>query len=218
MRCHGIPPPPTRINELTQESQTRCIRLRDDYPWGVKAMLGWVVDGQYSIDFETGLHNQHMTDLDLHIHAYIVADKYDMPSLADYAVEMYISAAASILSEELPSDLPNMATGPMNQRARHITQMPHKKDKSPSAEVDRFFDSVVLLWKHTSSNDPFRRTVLEAIKPCLPKLMRLHMFGTMIAELTGFCTELASSLEDDGLLINAYPRLTGSSSMLSFVY
>lgn len=201
---------------LPQEARNRCIRLRDDYPCGVKAMLSWVVDGQYSIDFETGLQNQHMTDMDLHIHAYIVADKYDMPNLADYAVEMYIFAAAGILSKELPSDLPNMSTGPVNQHARHITRTPHKMDESPSAKVDRFFDSVVLLWKCTGSDDPFRTTVLEIMKPCLPKLMRLRMFGTLIAELTGFCTDLANSLEDDGLAMDARPRLDGSSSMLSF--
>jgi hypothetical protein len=178
-------------------------------------MLGFVVDGQYSIDFETGLHNEHMTTMDLHIHAYLVADKYLMPSLADRAVVLFISDAADILSKELCSDLPRMSTGPVNQWARHITVAPHKVDESPSAQVDRFLDSVVLLWKLTDRNDKFRKAVLEVIKPCLPKLMRLRMFGAMLAELTGFCTDLSKSLEDDGIIVDAYPRITGTA-MLSF--
>ena len=180
-------------------------------------MLNWIVHGKYMIDYDTAIRNKHLNMLDLHVHAYIIAGKYQVPTLADHTVTEYIGLVADILSSKLPSDLPNMFTGPVNPQPRHITTGPAKKDKSAAAEVDRFLNSVVLLWKLTEVDDLFRKAVLEVIKPCLDKLMRLRMFGTMVAEMRGFFKDLANSLEEDGLEIEAiYPRNEEGLPVLAF--
>jgi hypothetical protein len=204
-------------------------------------MLSWLVDGTYTIgkallpsrkfsitdffpphaDFETALHNPHLTILDMHIHAFIAADKYNMPNLADHAVQQYIDRAAYILSQSLPADLPNVSSSGAYPTTfanhRHISLPQEKNDRSISAEVNRFLDSVVLLWKHTNDGHAFRNVVLEVVKPCLHKLARLRMFGCMLAELNGFAKGLRESLMEDGVWVDAYPRLKGNEAMLVFV-
>jgi hypothetical protein len=73
------------------------------------------------------------------------------------------------------------------------------------------------MWKHTRDDHAFRNVVLEVIKPCLHKLARLRMFGCMLAELAGFARALRGSLKDDGVWVDAYPRLQGNSAMVVFV-
>jgi hypothetical protein len=73
-------------------------------------------------------------------------------------------------------------------------------DMCAAAEVSRFLDSTVLLWKNTASRkDSLRREVLEMLKACFIKLMRLKSFQFLLVRLEDFLDDLIESFEEDGL-------------------
>ncbi|KAF2681497.1 hypothetical protein K458DRAFT_309413 [Lentithecium fluviatile CBS 122367] len=179
-----------------REAEDRCIRLKHDYPGAIKAMMHFLVTGYYGLDADLVRQNGFLTMLDLHIHAYVVADKYRIPDLAEYAINEYRKAVADILAQDFGSDMAGANAKP----ERSLVESPHFADWRPSAEVDRFLNSVVLLWKNTPDGiDEMRYTVLELIKPCLAKLARVRMFGALLAELEEFGMDLERSLYEDGL-------------------
>lgn len=75
------------------------------------------------------------------------------------------------------------------------------------AEVSRFLDSVVLLWVHTlSRQDALRKEVLEMIKACFMKLIRLKSFQFLLHNLCEFLHDLYESFGEDGVDIQMLER------------
>jgi hypothetical protein len=90
-----------------QEASTRIIRLRHDFPWAVYAMLDFLKNGCYYLYPLLQKQYPRITMLDFHVHAYIIADKYDIPALSDCAAKSYLRMAADCLVLDWQFDDPD---------------------------------------------------------------------------------------------------------------
>lgn len=70
-------------------------------------MLDFFDSGGYHLYSRLREEYPHITMLDLHVHCYIIGDKYDISSLANYAAVNYLRIAADILSLDWQYDDPN---------------------------------------------------------------------------------------------------------------
>jgi hypothetical protein len=176
------------------EATTRCIRLIGDSPFAVQAMTMFMVRGFYYLHDSFLTKNPRLTILDLHVHAYIIADKYQCPGLSQYAVDEYLRIAARILSSDVStSDL---------QLDRPLEAPRHPMDMSLAADMDQLFDSIVMLWEKPSCGyNAMRTSILNALVLVLPKVMRFKMFGVMIKYLDDFAYDLEKTLEEQGLSV-----------------
>lgn len=212
-------------NPSHQAAHTRCIRLRNDFPYAIVAMLQFIETSNYLFDTNMLIQYPHITLLDLHIHAYLVGAKYEVPRLCEHAGAEYINIAQMILSmgvtadrnsfeTQFSTDAMSITTAPstINSSAPSSTYPAPRdpNDNAPAAVMDRFLDSLVLLWKNTPSrHDALREAVLELIKPELHQLMRLGFFVTMMMELVSFGDDIVQSLEEDGFDVKAVPVPVG---------
>ena len=67
-----------------QESVSSVVELPEDNPWAVELMIMFLYSGTYSI--EGGLFHKN---LELHVKVHVLADKYDIPRLSDFAIVAY---------------------------------------------------------------------------------------------------------------------------------
>ena len=184
--------------------------------------MQFIETGIYTFDPNMRVQHPHITLLDLHIHAYLVGNKYDVPRLCDHAIAEYINIGEMILSLGVTADdtegfedtsanrsVTSFSSSSNDSEAQTILTHPTPRDPndcSPSAIMDRFLDSLVLLWKNTTGrDDEMRAAVLELIKPELSKLMRLRFFVTMMMELVPFGDDIVQSLAEDGFDVMAFP-------------
>lgn len=202
-RC-TITPSKLQLIRLQQEGHTRCIRLRDDFPYAIAAMVQFIENDIYAFDPNMRTQYPHITLLDLHIHAYIVGAKYSVHRLCDHAIDEYLNIGRMILSMGIRV----RDTDTMDFPADHS---PHANTNSPvSSVVNSFLDSLVLIWRNTSHrDDALRDAVLELLKPQLPQLMHLKFFQTLMMEMPGFGDDVVQSLAEDGFDVKAYPVLPG---------
>ncbi|KAI4667433.1 uncharacterized protein J4E79_002120 [Alternaria viburni] len=187
------------------EGQTRCIRVRDDFPYAIAAMIQYIQDGIYIFNPNMRLEYENITLLDLHVHAYVVGNKYDVAKLCDHAIGEYINIVGMVLSMGLPS-------GEDPTDFSHNPEFDHKHiDADPvSSVLNSFLDSLVLVWRNTvDGNDMLRQAVLELLKPHVNQLMRLKFFQTLMMDLTGFGSDLVDSLVEDGFDVQAWPPMGG---------
>ncbi|KAF2439271.1 hypothetical protein P171DRAFT_477035 [Karstenula rhodostoma CBS 690.94] len=191
------------LNGAFKEATTRIIRLRYDFPWAVYAMLDFLQNGCYYMYPLLCKQYPHITMLDLHVHGYIIADKYEVRALADYAAKNYLRIAADTLVLDWKFDDPDSYDDSLSMPC--VYYLPW--DFCAAAEVSRFLDSVVLLWRNTASRqDALRTEVLEMIKACFIKLMRLKSFQFLLANLPDFLHDLYESFGEDGVHIKMLAR------------
>ncbi|KAL5405709.1 hypothetical protein PMIN06_012710 [Paraphaeosphaeria minitans] len=191
------------LNGEFQEASTRIIRLRHDFPWAVYAMLDFLKNGCYYMYPLLCKQYPRITILDLHVHGYIVADKYELPTLADYSAKHYLRIAADTLALNWQFDDPDNYDNALSVPC--VEYLPW--DFCAAAEVGRFLDSVVLLWRNTfSRRDALRREVLEMIKACFVKLMRLKSFQFLLNNLSNFLHDLYESFGEDGVHMSMLAR------------
>ncbi|KAJ4355494.1 uncharacterized protein N0V89_003510 [Didymosphaeria variabile] len=191
------------LNGPFMEATTRIIRLRHDFPWAVYAMLDFLRNGSYYMYPVLQQQYPRITMLDLHVHCYIVADKYDIPALANYAAVNYLRIVADVLALDWKFDDPDFYDESENLPCVNY----HYWDMCAAAEVSRFLDSVVLLWRNTaSSHDALRKVVLEMIMACFIKLMRLKSFQFVFHTFKEFRWDLAESFGEDGLEMSGRKR------------
>lgn len=179
-------------------------------------MVEFVESGMYDFDPDMLVEYPYVTLLDLHVHAYCVGAKYDVPRLCEYAVEEYIGIAAAILGMRDNPDYPPLHTGTVNhlnptyQVYTPPSPTPNDLPTSPAAMLDHFLNSLVLLWRKTPHRaDPLRAAVLELLKPHLNALMQCKFFITMMLEMPGFGDDILHSLADDGFDVTAFPVPVG---------
>ncbi|KAI4607574.1 hypothetical protein J4E83_009470 [Alternaria metachromatica] len=187
------------------EGQTRCIRVRDDFPYAIAAMIQYIQDGIYIFNPNMRLEYENITLLDLHVHAYVVGNKYDVAKLCDHAIGEYINIVGMVLSMGLPS-------GEDPTDFSHNPEFDHKHiDADPvSSVLNSFLDSLVLVWRNTiDGNDMLRQAILELLKPHINQLMRLKFFQTLMMDLTGFGSDLIGSLAEDGFDVQTWPAMGG---------
>jgi hypothetical protein len=192
---------------MSQEGQTRCIRVRDDFPYAIAAMICYIEDGIYTFNPNMRLEYANITLLDLHVHAYVVGNKYDVTRLCDHAIGEYLNIARMVLSMGItPSEDPtDFSDSIFNGDHKH-------PDASPvSSVLNSFLDSLVLIWRNTSdATDMLRQGVLELLKPHINQLMRLKFFQTLMMEMVDFGDDLMHSLAEDGFDIQTFATMGGS--------
>ncbi|KAF1941361.1 hypothetical protein EJ02DRAFT_423075 [Clathrospora elynae] len=206
------------LDSLFIEGHTRCIRLRDDFPYAITALVHFIEMGIYVFNPQMRVQYPNITLLDLHIHAYIVGSKYELPRLCEHAISEYINVCEMILSMGItpdPIDSNSNALVPMygfsNDATDPATQPTFSSAPDPTANAvsnifNTFLDSLVLLWRNTHHrNDPLRQAVLELIKPELNKFMKVRFFTTLMMEMVGFGDDVMHSLAEDGFDIKAVP-------------
>ncbi|CAI6340914.1 unnamed protein product [Periconia digitata] len=170
------------FNGQFQGSRTGKIRLRGDFPYGVKAMIMFLKEGYYSFDPLALKHYPRLTMLDMHVHAYILANKYMIPTLAQHAISAYVQIAHRILKDYVQYHISLVSHTWLNVRS-----LGHHRDDTPVGEVEQLLESMSLLWKNTVDPlDAMRFAVLDVIAPFLNKLARLKIFAMMCLHLDGF--------------------------------
>jgi hypothetical protein len=178
----------------------RIIRLRDDFPYAIRALIEFIDTDKYT--FQTIMHAEYptVTMLDLHIHAYLAGAKYAVPRLCERAVKQYIALGDMCLQMDFDPTMRNhidvMAVDPAHPPPSPISGM---------AIVKCFLESFALLWRNTPHRfDAMRAAVLELIKHYLTPLSRLPLFAMLMRELDGFARDVEESLGDDGLEATTY--------------
>jgi hypothetical protein len=173
-------------------------------------MIQFVEDGIYVFNQDMREQYPNITLLDLHVHAYVVGAKYDLPALCEHAVDEYVNVAGMVMSMGIPPDMSPSS----NDSSNFPSNMPTGLDeasKDPSinpatAVFNSFLDSLTLIWRNTPNrDDALRQAVLELIKPEINTLMRLSFFQTLMQDMVGFCDDIMYSLEDDGFDVLAFP-------------
>ncbi|EUC49647.1 hypothetical protein COCMIDRAFT_1682 [Bipolaris oryzae ATCC 44560] len=169
---------------------THCLRLRNDFPLAIAAMIRFLESGAYALDPMMRTQCPNLTLFDLHIHAYVLGTKYDMRKLCDYAINQYVDLGRRILDK---------SSGYVHQ----ITGL-------VSPGVNSFLDSLVLIWRNTrDSEDALRQAALELVKVKINRLLRVRFFQTLLWELPGFGNDVVASLQEDGFDVKALPVRAG---------
>ncbi|KAF3052143.1 hypothetical protein E8E11_011421 [Didymella keratinophila] len=187
---------------------TRCIRLRNDFPYAVTTMFHFIETGNYMFDQRAFAAYPLLTVLDFHVHTYLAGSKYGLAAFRDNAINAYVGIAGHELelgflltSRNQLSDAQIFMPGfpvmpPLDARA---------DGEATITPTDRFLNSLVLLWRNTQSRlDALRKAALELIKRNFGKLLRVPFFVTLLQEIVGFGDDIVASLGDDGFEVKAF--------------
>ncbi|PSN72341.1 hypothetical protein BS50DRAFT_630390 [Corynespora cassiicola Philippines] len=196
-----------------------CIRLRA-FPFAIRALLDYVTTKNYEVMPEMADSFPLVSKLDFHVQVYIVAVKYNVPLLCQYAISKYTDLAGAVLAlkpvpdgsrhRRFPSVSEDEEPHPhMREAPPQIVppaHPPYPQDHTKNTEYHRFMYSVCLLWRNSIPSapsgevvDPFRKCALDLIKGRLNKLMMFVMFHDMLIEMQALRSDLNWSLADDGL-------------------
>ncbi|KAF3033384.1 hypothetical protein E8E12_005097 [Didymella heteroderae] len=187
---------------------TRCIRLRNDFPYAITTMFHFIETGNYVFDQRAFAAYPLLTALDFHIHTYLAGSKYGFVAFLERAINAYVAVAEHELrlcflatSSDQLSDMRIPMPG--------FPVMPSSDAQTDSeatvTPIDRFLNSLVLLWRNTQSRlDALRKAVLELIKRYSGKLLRTPFFVTLLQEVVGFGDDILASLGEDGFEVKAF--------------
>jgi hypothetical protein len=170
-------------------------------------MIQYIQDGIYIFNPNMRFEYENITLLDLHVHAYIVGNKYAVAKLCEHAIGEYVNIVGMVLSMGMPAgqDPTDFSNNPADSDHKH-------PDANPvSSVLNSFLDSLVLVWRNTvDGSDMLRQAVLELLKPHINQLTRLKFFQTLMLDLVGFGDDLVHSLAEDGFDVQAFPTMSGS--------
>lgn len=169
---------------------TPCLRLRNDFPLAIIAMVHFLEHGMYVLDPAARTQYPNLTLLDLHVHTYVVGAKYDVRRLCGYAIDQYADIARMILD----------TSGIYVNQTNGIV----------SPAVNSFLDSLVLIWRNTLyCGDALRQAALELVKAKVNQLLRVGFFQTLLWELVEFRDDVVASLHEDGFDVKVLPMMAG---------
>jgi hypothetical protein len=175
-----------------QHGHIRVVRLCNDFPHAIKTMLQFINTGTYTLSPAMKAEHPNITMLDLHVHAYVVGVKYDIPHLYEYAMGQYITLAQMCLSMQTEITSASGQTSTFALDAARII-------------LGQFIDSLALVWRNTSGRgDELRDAVLELIKSDINRLLRTPAFAALMMGLEDFGADILGSLRDDGLKVAAF--------------
>lgn len=213
---------PTSLTPRQEPTFTRCIRLRDDPPYAIRTMLHFIDSGNYIFDQQAFMQLPLLTTLDYHIHTYLVSTKYDIAALEELMVKKYIDFAEQEMTIGflmLPE--PQLADVHFNLPGVPVAAPADEYDSFETAitPLDRFLNSLVLLWRNTQSRyNAMRQAVLELIKHNLNRLLRVPFFVTLMQEVVGFGDDIVASLEDDGFEVKPFQAIAGWRKPRSVIF
>lgn len=181
------------------------------------------------------LHFPNASMLDLHIHAYLVGSKYEVPALSAHALDRYIATCRTILTLPIsdPDDhhhAPSVIAGPASNPQVPFTQSKNPRTRltypsplpSPSPYNHNnnhsipmyavLLSSFVLLWRNTCSRhtSALRSATLELIKCHFSKLIKLAFFRRLVREYAVFGEDVLGGLQEDGLQVGVAGREDGA--------
>jgi hypothetical protein len=173
-------------------------------------MIEFIDTGTYTLQPSMRIAFPTTTMLDLHIHAYLAATKYDIPNLAELALTQYINLGNTCLQLGVNS----IVAEEENAMVYDPTQPP----LYPVAAMLRsFLESLAFLWRSTPNRfDPLRAEVLELLKLYLNRLLYMPFFAILMQEVTDFGNDLTESLGDDGLAVSTYYMGKGNMGGVRF--
>ncbi|KAH9869758.1 hypothetical protein IAQ61_006971 [Plenodomus lingam] len=178
------------LNVEYPPTHTQLLRLRDDFPPAIPATLHFLTHGSYPFDSTTLLRYPALSLPDLHIHTYLVAQKYNIPTLHSHALTQYIDFAHIILTYGFvwPTTLPF-----------------HPYTCTGNILLPSLLHSFVLLWRNTPNrHDALRSAVLDClVKPWLSSWVKVEYFVDLLECLAGFSPDLCASLAEDGLRVGS---------------
>lgn len=171
-------------------------------------MLHFIDTGDYVCDPQVFATHPLLTMLDFHVHTYLVGSKYGIPGLQDQAIDAYLSLA----EREVQLGLLALSSGYIPELHVPLPGYPviaptdgHVDGEPTLMPIDRFLNSLVLLWKNTQSrHNVLRGAVLELIKRDLNSLLQVPFFVTLTMELVGLGDDVIASLGDDGFEVHAF--------------
>lgn len=172
-------------------------------------MLTFIDKGFYSFHAETRLRFPLISKLDYHIHAYLAGAKYQVPALCSLAIKMYTTTAQMALDDVFAVTTTTTTTAtststPPPLSTQH-TAPHHPLDRSPAAELDRFLDSLVLVWRNTPDrSDAMRCAALGVVKHFLSRLVRVKFFCTLMLQLEGFGVDVVHAVGEDGVEVRVF--------------
>lgn len=171
-------------------------------------MFHFIETEKYMFDQRAFAAYPLLTALDFHVHTYLAGSKYGLPAFQDHAINAYVGIAEHELrlgflaaSSDQPSEVQIAMPGfpvvpPLDAQAGGETVI---------TPIDRFLNSLVLLWRNTQSRlDHLRKVALELIKRNFGKLLRMPLFVTLLQGLVGFGDDIVASLGDDGFEVKAF--------------
>ncbi|KAH6643552.1 hypothetical protein C7974DRAFT_671 [Boeremia exigua] len=201
---------------------TRCLRLRDDFPYAITIMLYFIETGYYVFDQRAFTRHPLLSALDYHIHAYLVGRKYNIKGLRDCAIKAYLITAQQELDNGflmVPDDQNPSIQFPTTGFPIIAPADDHNDGETKITPVDRFLNSLALLWKNAQSDrDPMRQVVLELIKRNLSKLLGVPFFITLMQDVVGFGDDIMTSLGDDGFEVKALQFPKGGRPRPTFYF
>ena len=155
-----------------------------------------------------------LTALDFHVHTYLAGTKYGLVAFQDYAINAYVSIAEHELQLGfLVTSRDQLADAQIGMPGFPVMSPPDAQAdvEATITPIDRFLNSLVLLWRNTQSRlDPLRKGALELIKRNFGKLLRVPLFVTLLQEVVGFGDDVVASLADDGFEVKAFQVLPGA--------
>lgn len=154
-----------------------------------------------------------LTALDFHVHTYLAGSKYGLLPFRDHAINAYIGIAEHELRFGfLVASRDQLADARISMPGFPVMPPPDARADSDTmiTPIDRFLNSLVLLWKNTDSRlDALRKAALELVKRHFGKLLRVPFFVTLLQEVAGFGDDVVASLGDDGFEAKAFQVLPG---------
>lgn len=170
--------------------------------------MHFIETGNYMFDQRAFIAYPFLTALDLHIHTFLSGSKYGAVALQNHAINAYLDIA----EHELELGFLATSSGQLSDAHVPVPGFPDMGPADYQAEgeivvtpIDRFLNSVLLLWRNTQSRfDALRKAVLELIQRNLNKLLRVPFFVTLIQEVVGFGDDIVASLRDGGLEVKVF--------------
>jgi hypothetical protein len=197
------------LTRTLQPGKTITIRLRNDFPYAVRAMVEFIKTEYYHPHKNMNIDHPTMTMLDLHIHAYLIGIKYGVLKLANLAIKRYIGFGNKCLSMKPESDCTEDT--PINNEQVMETQ------RDITAMVRIFLESLAFLWNNTRDRkDVMRTATLKLLKHHYTTLMKIPFFGDLKRELKDFESDLIESLAEDGLQAMSYAARVGEKKGVRF--
>ncbi|KAF2846758.1 hypothetical protein T440DRAFT_540872 [Plenodomus tracheiphilus IPT5] len=173
----NVPYPPTH---------TQLLRLRDDFPPAIPATHAFLTTGTYFFDPAILTTYPSTTLPDLHIHTYLTALKYNIPTLVHHAQTQYLTFAHAILHLGI--------VAPTN-----IT--PDPQTTKGNIMIPPLLNSFVLLWRNTAScaGDALRRAVVQdLLVPHVNRWCKVDGFVVLMRGLHGFGRDVVEGVAEEG--------------------
>lgn len=168
------------------------------------------------------IRHPDITMLDLHIHAYFIGAKYNVPKLCELALAQYINLGEIILSMDfvprtssslgdatgidLAHKLKFASLADVDSPAKYEEVLKNETHRS-AVLINTLLDSFALLWKKTADDqNELRVATLELIVSSCDDLLKLPSFRALMQDLHDFGDDVVRAQADNGFEVPVVKR------------